>query len=362
MATIPDGVSILPNPSEQRLNQRQVVDYRNHRERLLRWMCSVGKDEDAAEGYADDTVRRRACDLDQFYRWVWTQAGGYTTEITTDHADEYLQEIAFSDDSRNHKQNVRKSLQTYFRYREIDWEPPHTFAGRGDTMAPREYLTREERKAIREAALEYGTVPAYNSLSPDEREQWKKHLAQRYRKPTRDVTPEDFKRANGFKIPSIINVALDGGFRPAEIGRAKASWVDTENALLRIPVEDSTKNRNNWTVSLRRRTGDMLAEWLAERRLYGKYDGREELWLTREGNPYCSRTLNYLFDRLCEVAEIDTQHRDLTFYAIRHSTGTFMTREDGLKSAASQLRRRTLPTKYDQSPPDERRKALERIE
>lgn len=80
--------------------------------------------------------------------------------------------------------------------------------------------------------------------------------------------------------------------------------------------------------------------------------------MTRHSNPYGSSSLCYLFDNVCEIAGID---RDLPWYAIRHSTGAYMTREAGLAAAQSQLRHKRVETtmKYDQVPIEDRRDALD---
>lgn len=65
-------------------------------------------------------------------------------------------------------------------------------------------------------------------------------------------------------------------------------WIDTENGVLRIPKEDSSKNRDNWVVGLCEQTSEMLARWLDQRETYDKYADTDAIWLTREGNPYQS--------------------------------------------------------------------------
>lgn len=347
------------------LNERQRVDYADHRESLISWMLNLGKNPDHAEGYAHDTVRRRACDIDVWYRWVWNEhTDGYTTSITQDHADAYMEELAYSDHSDTHRANIQKSVTCYWRWRGKEWDPEITFSANGNsTTQPRDYFTREERGRLQDAALEYGTVPSYSGLSPDERTDWKRHLAIRFREPMDEIGPDDFERANGFKVPSIVYASLDCGLRPIEVGRARVSWVDTENAVVRIPKDDSAKGRENWTVSVREKTATMLDKWIAERDCYPKYDGTDRLWLTREHEPYSSRSLKYLLMNLCDVAGIDTENRSLAWYAIRHSTGTYMAREEGLAAAASQLRHKSVTTtrKYDATPVDDRREALDRI-
>jgi integrase len=118
--------------------------------------------------------------------------------------------------------------------------------------------------------LEHGSVPHYNSVIPKERDKWKAHLAQRFGKPKEEIGMSDWKRANSWKEPSIIWTAMDAGLRPIEVGRARVSWIDLENSLLRIPREDSSKNTENWTVSLLERTTNILKKWIEERKQYPK--------------------------------------------------------------------------------------------
>jgi site-specific recombinase XerD len=331
-------------------------------------MAHRGKDEDRAEGYAATTVRRRATNLDAFYRWVWSERDGYTTKITHDDGHAYIDELVYRDVSGTHKSNLQKTLRMYYRWRAFEyndepWSSDVVFTTQQHDN-PRDYLTRNERRAIREASLEYGSVPHYCSLDPDERRSWKIQLARRFGKPTNEIGRSDFERANGHKIPSLVCVSLDAGLRPIEIERARTSWVDTENDLLRIPAKDSAKNRDNWTVGLQARTSAILERWLDERSLYDKYVDTDRLWLTRENNPYQSTSLKGILKRLCEVAGIKTEDRQLTWYAIRHSLGTYMTREEDLAATKAQLRHRSVQTtmKYDQAPVEDRRNALRRME
>lgn len=165
------GILLVPGPTHDRLNARQLVDYREHRRDLIEWMWHVGKNPKKAEGYAPDVVRRRAHDLDYFYRYVWdNHTEGYTTAITTEHANAYLKQLAYSDVSQSHRSNTFKSLLMLFRWRNIEWEPSMTFH-RSEATQPSEFLTRQERSQIREAALEWASIPAYHALSPEKRQQ-----------------------------------------------------------------------------------------------------------------------------------------------------------------------------------------------
>jgi hypothetical protein len=260
-----EGIVPIPGPSRRQLNERQIIAYGNHREDLIRWLATMGKDPEKLEGYAHDTARNYAAILDKFYREYWEQNDGYTTDLTHDDADEYLRELVLSDEYLDsHLHNVQLALKAYFRWRSgcDEWESAITVSNSSGANQPKDYVTMDERKALREAALEYGTVPAYHHLDPDERAEWKRFLASRFGKPASEVSVDDWKRANGFKYPSLIHTALDAGLRPIGVGRAKTYWVDFENALLHIPADESSKNEDNWTVSLREETSDYLARWL----------------------------------------------------------------------------------------------------
>lgn len=363
------ALPIITEPVRDRLNRRQLVDYREQREACLDWLLTFGKNPDQAQGYAFQTVKNRAYRMDMFYRWVWDTEGRYTAAVTHDHADSWLRALARQNVSNVHKDNCRKALQMLFKWRHHEhgrprWTPNLSFATREKSTAPRDYLTAEERTRIGEAALEYGSIPGYSDLTPSERDRWKRYLAQRFMKPKQEVTPDDWERANGWKIPSLVWTSLDAGLRPIEVERSVTGWVDTENGVLRIPKEQSSKNRENWVVGLRDRTTTMLDRWLDERDAYPMYDQTDALWLTRERNPYQSGTLRYLLHRLCDIADISTENRQLSWYALRHSTGTYMTREEDLAAAQMQLRHKSSETtmKYDQAPVEDRKDALDRID
>jgi len=128
---------------------------------------------------------------------------------------------------------------------------------------------------------------------------------------------------------------MDAGLRPKEVEKAKISWVDLDNGLLRIPPEDAVKNKNRWNVGLRDRTMHILEKWLKEREQYERYDDSELLWLTQYGNPYGSKSLNRRFQTLCDEAGIDQSNRKLTWYSIRHSVGRQIVKEMGIGGAAA---------------------------
>jgi len=175
-----DDMPVVTEPSESYLNQRQLLDYRSEREDCLTWLLTFGKNPDRAEGYAVGTVEPRSYRMDRFYRWVWEDEGGYTVNVTHDHADGWLRHLAQRDVSATHKTNCLKSLKMLFKWRRHEhglgeWEPAIRFAKERSSQ-PRDYLTREERTAIRDTALEYGSIPSYPNLTPAERDRWKEYL------------------------------------------------------------------------------------------------------------------------------------------------------------------------------------------
>ena len=363
-----EGIILVPEPTRARLSDRQQVDYADHREALLEWLLVFGKEPTLAEGYARATINNTAQRLDAFYRWTWDEFEGYTTDLTHDHADAYVKDLARRDEGNYSRNNTQSSLKRLFKWQKHErggelWEPEIVFSEPSGTGEPRDYLTREERGKIREAALEYGSIPSYNNLGPSERDEWKGYLAQRFSISKQDVTPDDWDRANSWKFPSLVWASLDAGLRPIEVERARTSWVDVDNAVLRIPRAESSKNDGNWTVSLQDRTANALERWLREREQYDLYEDSDKIWLTRFGNPYSTKSLRQVLDRLFEIAEIPTENRQVSWYIIRHSVGTYMAREEGLAAARAQLRHKSVRTtaRYDNAPPEDRRKALDRM-
>jgi len=365
--SLPESITVVTEPAAEYLNQKQLLDYRSEREDCLSWLLTFGKEPKKANGYALGTVKPRAYRMDQFYRWIWEQEGGYTAQLSQDYADAWMRHLAQEDYSSTHQTNCQKAVKMLFKWWKherggTDWDSEITFTDT-DSANPKDYLTRDERTQVRDASLKYGNIPEYSNVTPAERDRWKQYLAQRFEKPKRDITQEDWKRANSWKIPSLVWTSMDAGLRPVEVERASVAWVDTDNCVLRIPKQDSAKSNENWIVSLRDRTATFLERWLNEREHYSQYTDTDGLWLTRQGNPYSSQSLRYLLHRLCEIAGIETQNRQMSWYTIRHSVGTYMTREEDLAAAQTQLRHNSPEStmKYDQTPIEDRQDALDRM-
>jgi len=322
-------LKIVPESNREYLNEKQLVDYQEHRREFIEWLRSIGKNPEKREGYSDYTAYETAYKTARFDRWAWGEEGRYTVPPTPERATEYIDDVvAYRDITNATKGKTEEALMRYYRWASEmthtpAWDREQRFqSGGGDS--PRDYLTRRERRLIRETALDTG---------------------------------------DGWRVASIVLTSLDAGLRPVEIARARPEWVDVDNRVLRIPREDSSKNADNWRVSLTGRTTTALEHWLQERNENEMYSDRDELWLTREATTYGSRSLARMLRRLCDDAGIDTGGRSMTWYSIRHSVGTYMTAERDLKATKDQLRHKSAKTtmKYDQVPPEDRRDALDRM-
>jgi len=358
-------IVLVPRPNQDYLGDKQHHEYRAYRETFLKWLLHEAKDPDRAIGYSPYTVYETGYRAAKFDRWVWDQHNGYTYPPGTADADGYLKEVAYKDLAQSTKGKLEEMLQRYTRWLDTrfdigDWDPNYSFQSAGGG-SPQDFLTREERRQIREAVMDYDSARNYDALSPEQRDRWREYVAQQ--RGVVDPTPNDYEAVESWKYTSIVWASLDAGLRPVEVRTARTSWVDTENAVLRIPKEDAAKGEQDWQVSLRDNTAEALEEWLLEREHRLKYDEIDTLWLTREGNGYGSKSLSRLLSRLCGLAGIPTENRQLSWYAIRHSVGTYMTREEGLAAAQSQLRHTSEQTtmKYDQAPVEDRRDALDRM-
>lgn len=291
-------IKLAPEANAEHLNEQQLSDYTEHRAEFIEWLRTRGKRPEKIEGYSDYTAYETAYRTARFDRWTWTREGRYSIPPTPEHATAYVEnDVALRDVSNSTKGKTEEAIARYMDwtatvYDVSEWDHDQVFRS-GGRDAPRDYLTRDERRKIREAALARGD----------------------------------------WKTTSLILTALDAALRPVEVRRATTTWVDIGNRMLRIPREDSSKNIDNWRVSLTSRTANALREWIDERDELEVYNGRDELWLTREGTQYTSRSLARLTRSLARDAGISTRGRTLTLYALRHSTGTYLTEERDCEGA-----------------------------
>jgi integrase len=365
----------VPSVSEEFLNHRQRLDYNEHRRALIEWLDTRGKDPDKHKGYSEQVVSNYAYRIDKFYRWVWNTHGRYTTQITHEHAHKYID--AFAKDelrkenggtySGSHKRKTANAIEAMFEWRARErggerWSPDVTFSeGPANQADP---FDKQEQRMLREAALELDTIPAYNDLSPDERDRWKAYLAQKLGKPKGDVSPSDWDRLNkSWELPSLILTALDTGMRPVGFERIEMDWLRLDEGVIKVPTSEIIKDGANTQMVLREQTVKALRRWKEERENYAKYDDSNAVWLNRKGNRYNSNTLNYLLNKLCEEAGISQENRNISFYSIRRTVGTYLITEGDLAQAQAQLRHKkpSSTMRYAESPPEERRSTLDKF-
>lgn len=355
----------LAGPRLKILVEQDLRDFRS-------FMRSKGKSPHKGEGLAKKTTENYLSRFDQLLRAAWALEGEKTYPITHEIADrleEALQQdqIVRSNEepySQSSKRKFQNTLEKYFEYRSKSggesWDPTYQF----EESASREtdYFRRDERPKLREVALEIDQLPHYSSVDPGERDRIKQYLAQKTGLPKKKITRDVWNaHRESLKIPSLVFTALDAALRPIEVEESTTDWMRLDIQELHIPKDDSAKGRENWKVALTAATTRINKQWLKQRSSLPKYDGRDEIWLNRQANPYNSKTLNELLTRLLQQTDIQTDNRDLTWYSIRHSTGTYMTEEEGLGQAGDQLRHKSVNTtkRYHHSTVEARSNTLE---
>lgn len=359
------GITIVSQRSEDFLTEREILLYKSEQKRLVDWLLDTGKDPENDIGYSKSTVETAIYRIDSFYRYTWAHyTDGFTTIVEQDHAKRYLQHLATEDYESSYKKGIEKALKLLFRWRQHErggdeWNLDWGFEV--DRNNPREdNLTKSEMAALRGAALEYGDIPSYANVSPDERDRWKEHLSKRFDKPKGDVSKEDWKKANGWKVPSLVWTTLDGGLRPSEIEQATLSWVNLNDGVLEVSKEDGTDD--NWIVGLRSQTVRGLKNWLTERKQYDVYTDSDRLWLTQQGSPYQTGSLNHLLKQLCEIANIETQDRSVTWLTLRETVAMHLVDQSDSALVRKQLRYKSnRSTNEYESSLEERQLILEQI-
>lgn len=303
----------------------------------------MGKNPTKAKGYSPYTVAGTADRTARFDLWRWEHPDGYYIPPTKEDAVAYMGEVATWDVAESTKGKKMEALLRYNRWLQVkfnadEWAFDWTFQSGGGNNAPRDFLTREERQKIRQAALDKDGNPNYGVDEFDD-------------------------KADSWRYTSLVWTSLDAGLRPVEVGTAKVSWCDTDNNVLRIPREESSKNQGNWVVGFTERTATALERRLEERAEHPMYEDSENIWLTRHGNRYGSNRLRRLIRDLCERAEVAHEDQQMSWYTIRHSVGTYMTKERDLAAAKAQLRHKNSKTmmKYDQVPVEDRQETLYRM-
>lgn len=358
-------IECLPRRNREALAEKHRSIYARGIWRLAHWLANKGKDPEIDDGYASDTVEKMLYRIHDFYLYVQDRKG-FTMYPSTAIADEYMGVVARSDNSGSHKDNVRKSLKALYKWMAFngkgeEWSYDRTFE-KSDS-SPWDIFSSEECERIRLEILA-DPLPPFDGLDDDERDPYRSYLSQKFGVPKEEVGREEWRRINGYKIPSLIHTALDLGLRPKEVKRFKVSWLDLGNDQILIPKNDAVKSEARQSPVIQPETSDILENWLDERESYPEYDDTDVLWLNQSGNPFTTRTLNPLLRRVLDYVDIDVgENRRIVWTSIRRTTATYMANEVGLKHAKEQLRHNSIVTtlRYVESQPDVRREGLERM-
>lgn len=241
------SIAVVPQTLDGVLSDRQLVDYRDQRVQFLSWLLNVGKNPRRAEGYTEYTVYSDASRTARFDQWVWEKNGGYKYPPEEQDAKDFIDHLAYSDKGGVEKGKLQEGVEHLSKWLhhtrgQPEWEFEISFRSTSGNLEPRDYLSASERRGIRQASLNEGNIPAYNSLTPEQRRGWKHHISKVLGKPYDEVTQKDWDEIDGWEITSLVWASLDAGFRPDEVSKAKVQWVDTKNGVLRIPYQDSSND------------------------------------------------------------------------------------------------------------------------
>lgn len=159
-------ISVVPKSHDGVLTEKQLVDYRDHRERFLSWLLNEGKEPKMGEGYAPYTVYSDAYRTARFDLWVWEQNGGYTYPPGEAAAHDYMEYLVYSDIGRVTKGKIQEAISHLSKWLHHTqgkdlWEFDYHFSSSGGNLEPRDYLSQEERRLIRESALNEGPIGSW---------------------------------------------------------------------------------------------------------------------------------------------------------------------------------------------------------
>jgi integrase len=368
MTIYKENGSVVSDEELRPLNNRQTEIYKSKLEGFADYLLTQGKVPKKNIGYSEGSVSKKLSRFNRLMKWTWNNSGNASIEFSTSKGEAVNQALE-TDSLRKFngkryadgtKRKFNDVLRNWFAFQSVEWEPEYEFQDKEPQNQP-DPFRKDELKQLWEASLTFKSIPSYNNLTPQERSRWKAHLAQEFGKPKQEVQPDDWDRINNcWKIPSIVRTTRSQGWRPALIGRMEVDWYDPDSQTIYIPKGEAPKNDSSWSSELTREGALALENWLEQRKLNELYDGREEIWLTREGNPYSSATLNDLLDKLIEEAGIIERGRKIVWYSFRHAVGTYV--YDEYKSreiVAEQLRQKSKESasKYIHPLPETKREA-----
>jgi len=327
-------------------------EYEGFKRDFLSWLLRKGKNPFKGDGYAEETVKTTHYKIEKAYRWKWEENGAFTKEFAPADAETFIDLLVA--ETTLHDREVRdyiKAFKRLFKWRsekgaeQYDWEYSKLDQLQQQGASKRRhYFEQYEMADLYDAAIEYGSVRNYHSVTPEERENLKRHLSQQMTKPKDEISPVDFEKANSWKFPSLLAVSIDLGLRPIEIKRSNTGWLRLTDKKVVIPRNEASKEKDPWECVLSSRAVRAVKRWTEERQSYEKYENSDALWLTKYGNPYESHSLNGLLDRLLELTDITSQGRELSWYSIRRGAATMWTENADLEKAAEQLRHKKLET------------------
>ncbi len=81
--------------------------------------------------------------------------------------------LAVQDHSLSYKTSMQKAVNTLFKFQDFKnkedagWEPEIKFNNDSTSHNPRGFLTDVERRKLREASLEHGSVPHYSLVTSE---------------------------------------------------------------------------------------------------------------------------------------------------------------------------------------------------
>ncbi|GAB3680488.1 hypothetical protein GCM10028857_03270 [Salinarchaeum chitinilyticum] len=345
---------------QEELNQLELEMYEQWRKEFSRWAFHMGKEPEYVEGYSASSMYNIVNSVEKFAEWLYTNHG-FTTKWKQEHLDAYWVRVLQKNDNQvgTNRRNIN-NVALVLKHRGEDYSIPNSESvyrkiNKEEATGFEDYFSPKELTAVKQAALRLYAVPHRDELSADEIDEWSVDIAQRLGIPKHELSEEDWRSASSYKIPSLIYVCADVGFRPTEVNASQMTWLaldDEDDARLQIPKdEDSKEGDNNWRCVLSTETARLLQLWLDERESLDKYDEGGSIWLNRHGNPYNAGSTREIVQNLMQEAGLDIENRENGLYMIRRAVGTQIANEKGLSAVMEQLRINSMETarRYVQS-------------
>jgi len=340
---------------QNNLNKLELQAFEDWRLDFARWTFDRGKKPRRRVGYSPNSMQDIINRVERFCEWLylgvkieadeedgevgWTGDGSFTTDFSKDQLDRYWYHLLTIDNRLDTHRRTINNTQLVLKYKGVDWKIPDSEEVYEDIAEEEsdpnftDWFTGQELKAIKTASLRLNVDPDRESLSEEEQEEWAARLAQSLEKPKAELDDEDWEIAN-WKIPSLVYLSCDVGFRPCEIAAARVQWLDTENekeAYLRIPRdEDSKSGKRNRRCRISPEAAGIINYWLDERSNFDEYADTDAVWLNQRGSPYCASILRRrVLMRLQAEIGINVENRENGWYMIRRGVGTDIINKGG---------------------------------